>query len=147
MVSAKYILSAINLLGLTLASPIPEPAEINKRDIGDYWLPGDLRLGASATPFVTFDNGVYFGLALNGRLEGFDADDNMILYTDGPTADCASYACSIEFQTNGDLVITWNDEPIWHTGTDGVGYKYVLQETSPYQLIYDSDGNVVYGPV
>ena len=137
------LLTLISLLplGLTLANPVPELAKRNPASV--TYTVGSLNVQKAAPAFLSLDKNIGFY---------FQGDGNFVAYVGTPSAanalwssgtsgnDCDHNPCSLNFQSDGNLVVYINGQSKWASNTSGhTSALLVFQDVAPYIAIYNSD--------
>ena len=110
------------------------------------WLAGAFDLTAPA-PFCFLDNGVNMHLNSDGNLVIFkNADPASLVWDTAATVPDCNGQCRMVFQSDGNLVIYYGNQPLFNSNTAGRGWKFTCIDAAPYLFILDGSGNFIWYP-
>ena len=108
------------------------------------WSAGIFQLTAPG-PFCSLDNGVNMHFNNDGNIVIFrNANPTSLLWSSGKTVPNCNGACQMVFQGDGNLVTYYGSQPLFNTSTTGQGTLMACKQTSPYLMVFDATGWMIW---
>ncbi|KAL7928398.1 hypothetical protein V8C35DRAFT_333016 [Trichoderma chlorosporum] len=106
---------------------------------------GQLTVSTEPSTFLELHNSFKFIFDSSGRLIIQEA--GVVQTTVGATSTCGSNNCTLDFQGDGNLVKRLNGQAFWASNTSGKGSTLTAMNTSPWLVIKNTAGTVVWDGV
>ena len=109
----------------------------------DYqaWSAGTLQVTAPG-PISLLDRGLTMQINSDGNL--VILTNGVVAWNSGYTTPNCNGACRMVFQSDGNLVTYYGNQPLFNTATAGRGALIVVRNTIPFLMIFDAAGNLIW---